>query len=32
LFTEREINLDTGAGHGRLLSCCDLLTGKVWQA
>ena len=32
LFNEREINLDTGAGHGRVLSCCDVRTGKIWQA
>lgn len=32
IFGERRINLDTGAGHGRALTCCNLLTHEIWQA
>lgn len=31
LFDDTEINIDTGAGHGRELTCCNLLTGEFWQ-
>ncbi|MDT8419829.1 MAG: metallophosphoesterase family protein [Desulfuromonadales bacterium] len=32
LYTQAEISLDTGAGFGRELTCCDVLTGELWQA
>lgn len=31
LITRAEINLDTGAGFGRELTCCDVFSGKFWQ-
>lgn len=32
LLTETRIGLDTGCVYGGRLTCCDVLTGKVWQA
>lgn len=31
MLGEREFNLDTGAGHGRALTGCDVLTRDIWQ-
>lgn len=32
LLTETRAGLDTGCVYGRVLTCCDLLTGRIWQA
>lgn len=31
LLEKKEINLDTGAGYGRMLTGCDVLTREIWQ-
>jgi serine/threonine protein phosphatase 1 len=31
-FEEKRYNLDTGAGYGRFLTACDVLTKKYWQS
>jgi len=31
LITSRRIGLDTGCVYGRKLTCCDLLSGRIWQ-
>lgn len=32
LITETRVGLDTGCVYGRMLTCCDLLSGRLWQA
>ena len=32
LITATRVGLDTGCVYGRVLTCCDLLSGRVWQA
>lgn len=32
LFSELEINIDTGAGYGARLTACNVLNGQVWQS
>jgi serine/threonine protein phosphatase 1 len=32
LLSETRIGLDTGCVYGRALTCCDLLSGHIWQA
>ena len=32
LLTETRIGLDSGCVYGRKLTCCDVLTGQLWQA
>lgn len=32
LLTRSRIGLDTGCVYGRKLTCCDLLSGRIWQA
>jgi serine/threonine protein phosphatase 1 len=31
-FEDTRYNLDTGSGHGRMLTACDVLTKEFWQA
>ena len=31
LITLTRVGLDTGCVYGRVLTCCDLLTGRIWQ-
>jgi serine/threonine protein phosphatase 1 len=31
-FEDKRYNLDTGAGYGRFLTACDVLTKKYWQS
>jgi serine/threonine protein phosphatase 1 len=31
-FSETRVGLDTGCVYGRVLTCCDLLQGRIWQA
>ncbi len=32
LITRTRVALDTGCVYGRVLTCCDLLEGRIWQA